>query len=325
VSESELGGDELELLDVSDEEDSEELEMEAGGQSDDEVEAGSASPFRRVADPAGAAVAGLVTALQRSIGSAGESIGRTTAPLASRVPAAALAGALGFAGVLVATLIGASLLGGGRPAEASLAVVSAPTPRGALVVPREPPVSPPTPIPAGPALTPTPTTFQPQGEGWLALGRFSPEPRHVMPAGRMLLFDDDRAAFTIETTMSVLLPSGPLAPWWGILLSYQGEQEHVRLEFFTDSYDRKRPYVGLLTTKNGPSKASGPSVRLPNMDFWGRDRYQLRVVVEGSSVGLWLDGKPVNTWKLPGGLPPGRKGLYVWGNSRLHFDAFSIG
>ncbi|HEY3083467.1 MAG TPA: hypothetical protein VGM69_26540 [Chloroflexota bacterium] len=323
MSESELSGDELELLDVSDEEGSEELEMEADGESDDEVEAGS--PFRRVADAAGAAVAGLVTALQRSIGSASESIGRTTAPLASRVPAAALAGALGFAGVLVATLIGASLLGGGKPAEASLAVAPAPTPPRALAVPREPPAHLPTPIAAGHAPTPTPATFQPQGEGWLAVGRFSPEPRQVMPAGRLLLFDDDREAFTIETTMSVLLASGPLAPWWGILLSYQGEQEHVRLEFFTDSYDRKRPYVGLLTTKNGPSKASGPSVRLPNMDFWGRDRYQLRVVVEGGSIGLWLDGKPVNTWKLPGGLPPGRKGLYVWGNSRLHFDAFSIG
>jgi hypothetical protein len=287
--------------------------------SDDPAEGAAARSGRL------AAVAGLAGPLLAPLGRPFGALARASAPLASRVPPAALAGALGFAGVLVVILLGASLLGGGKAAEASLAVESRPTPRVAVAAPQsvEPVI---VPSPASPALTPTPTTFQPlgEGEGWLALGTFSPEPRHILPAGRMLLFDDEREAFTVRTSLSVLLQSGPLAPWWGILLSYQGEQEHTRIEFFTDSYDRNRPYVSLFTTRNGPSKGNGPTVRLPNIDFWGRDRYEVRVTVDREDVRLWIGDQPIRAWKVPGGVPSGRKGLYVWGKSRLQFDAFSV-
>jgi hypothetical protein len=331
VSEPDLGRlDELELLDVSGEEDfAEAIDAFEIATADDGT---AASPLRRLAGAAGAAVArlvapvvGLAAPVAAPLGRVGGSFAGATTQIASRVPAAVLAGAAGFAGVLVVTLIGATLLGGGRPAEAS--AVRGPAPSGpsgaAPLEPSRRPDPPLTPTAAGATPTPMPTTFERQGEGWRAIARFSPEPRQVMPAERLLLFDDERETFTITTKTSVLLRSGPLAPWWGILLSYQGEQDHVRLEFFTDSYDRNRPYVGLLTTKNGPSKSIGPTVRLPGIDFWGRDRYELRVVVDRGDVTLWLDGKPVHTWKVPGGLA-GRKGLYVWGSSRMQFDAFSI-
>jgi hypothetical protein len=318
LSEPKLGRfDDLDMLDVSEEVDGEDPLDPAA--SDRELVLDDEPDQRRPGRLAGA-VARLAAPLAARLAPIGRSIERLTAPLASRVPAAALAAGLGFAGVLCLFLIGGSLLGGMRSAEASLAAAGSPIAASAADRSEA------APTPTRPAPTPTPRarTFEPLKQGWLATGRVMPDPRHRLPADQMLFLGQQGGSYTISTRLTVLMRSGPLAPLWGIALGYQDELNHLRLEFFTDSYDRNRPYVGLFLTKNGTSRLVGPTTRLSGLDFWGRDEHEVVVDVRPPQIAATIDGQTVGSWRYQDTLPPDRQALYLWGASRIRFDSFEL-
>jgi hypothetical protein len=329
VSEPDLSRlDELELLNVSDED-------EADGQTDEAASQHAGGAFGRVGRLASVLAAPFASRLGASFASGparrlvASPAGHLAGSLASRVPAAVLAGALGFAGVLVVTLIGAALLGGGQPVEASVPAGQVEHASGSTAeadLANEPP-HPTQGVPGtrtGPTPTPAPRTFQEQDGGWLAIGRVMPEPRHRLQPDQMLFLDDQRESYTIATTLTVLMRSGSLAPLWGIVLGYQDEANHLRLEFFSDSYDRHRPYAGLFLTRNGQHKTIGPTFRLSGVDFWGRDKHRVAVEVRHPEIIATIDGQPLGRWRYQDPLPPPRKALYLWGSSRIRFDSVEI-
>jgi hypothetical protein len=267
-------------------------------------------------------------ALAGPVGKAAAPIGAIAGPLVARVPRPVMAGVGAFLGVLLVIVLLASTVGGGhRSAEASDAPV-----KGAPVKSSAPIAAPPkatarpahTATPSGPTPTPTPAAFAPHEKGWLAGGTVMPNPRQKLIPDRMLFFDDPRDTYRVVANLTVLTRSGPMSPLWGIVLGFQDEQNHVRLEFFTDSYDKNRPYAGLFVTTNGTSKSVGPTSRVPNMEFWGREKHEVVVDVAQPEIIATINGETLGVWQYKGALAPVKKGLYVWGGSRIRFDSVVI-
>jgi hypothetical protein len=331
--------DEVELPDIPDDDELESAEGEAAtlGEvgSRGAPAGGRLGPLLAriapVAERIGALTAPLgakATALAAPVGKAVAPIGVIVGPLLARVPRPIMAGVGSFVGVLFVIVVLSSMGGGGRgAAEASAAPVKA-----APVKSSAPVAAPPkatarpahTATPAGPTPSPTPATFAVQEKGWLAIGMAMPNPRQKLIPDRMLFFDDPKDSYRLVANLTVLTRSGPMAPFWGIVLGYEDEQNHLRLEFFADSYDKNRPYAGLFVTTNGSSKSVGPTSRIPNMEFWGRDKHEVVVEVAQPEIVATINGETLGVWQYKGALAPVKKGLYVWGGSRIRFDSVVI-
>lgn len=252
-------------------------------------------------------------------------IGNLLGPFLRRVPAAIWAGLGSFAAVvLVVALVGA-LLGGGTPAATAAATpkAGAAEKKTTAAAPKPTPRPLATPKPVA-TVTATPGVFRRQSRGWLAVGAPAPEPRHRLPADLLHLVDSPGERFSLVARIRVLLRVGDLSPWWGIVLAYAGENEHTRLEFFTDRYDGDRPYVALVTTRDGKPTAHGPSIRMADIDYWGRESHEIRVAADDNLITLWLNKEPVHQWPNPRLVPSARKGMYVWGGTRLLVDTFEV-
>jgi hypothetical protein len=351
VSERDLPNmDDVELPDIPDDEEldsAESAEGDAPAESEDESAGGrfgpllaKLSPLLAVLAPLPAKVGALAAPLGKiaaplanlaaPVGKAVAPAAAIAAPLVARVPRPILAGVGSFAGVLVVIVLLVSAIGGGRgAAEASNAAgkpsaIKSPAP--IAEVPKPPTPAPtPSPTPSEPTPTPTPAGFTRQGTGWVAVGTVIPNPRQKLIPERMLFLDDERGSYRLVANASVLLRSGPLAPLWGIVLGFQDESNHLRLEFFSDSYDQDRPYGALFITKGGQSRSVGPTVKLLNGEHWRRDTHEIVVEVTPPDIVATINGEVIGQWKHQDPtLALVKKGVYVWGGSRIRFDSIRV-
>jgi hypothetical protein len=332
VSDRELANmDDMDLPDLPDDE---ELAAGEGATPGGAPAGGRLGPLLARLAPVAGKVGALAAPIGAMVGSAAAPVGKAIAPigqiagpLLARVPRPIAAGVSAFVGMVFLILLLSSTIAGGRgSAEASAAPVkAAPVKSSAPVAPPKATARPAdTPTPQGPTPSPTPATFAAQEKGWLARGMVVPNPRQKLIPDRMLFFDDPRDSYRLVANLTVLTRSGPMAPFWGIILGYEDEQNHLRLEFFADSYDKNRPYAGLFVTTNGTSKSVGPTSRIPNMEFWGRDSHEVVVEVASPEIVATINGETLGVWQYKGALAPVKKGLYVWGGSRIRFDSVVI-
>jgi hypothetical protein len=246
------------------------------------------------------------------------------------VPRPILAGVGSAVAVLLIALAGASVFapagsrdvahGSGISAEAASLteedeheLLTAPTARPA-----------PTQRPA-PTATPAPPVWQPiDGGGWVGIGVLGANRLELLRPANLLLLDDTRDSFTMTARVGILLSSGDLRPWWGLLLSYVDPTHNTRIEFFSDSYDQFRPYVGLFAANGNPGGPLEPPVRVPRLEFWGRDTHEVKVLQSGPQVRLQVDGSTVKTWTAPSVPRGGQKGAFIWGESRMRIDSLTV-
>jgi hypothetical protein len=257
------------------------------------------------------------------------------------LPRPVLAGLGSALAIVLAALIGVSTLGGHGSAEAidpawhELAL-EADGPGGsarldapATSTPRPFATRPPAPsqAPSGPGAltaTPTPPVWERTDGGWIGTGTTAPDRLSFLRPSRLLLFDDAREAYTIVTRFAILLAAGDMRPWFGILLSYSDERNNTRLEFFSDSYDQYRPYMGLYVARGNEGGGVESTSRVGSLEFWGRDTHEIRVLRGSGRVRLILDGRTIRTWNAPT-IPVGeKKGMFVWGGSRMRVDSFEV-
>ncbi|TAK24712.1 MAG: hypothetical protein EPO26_05735 [Chloroflexota bacterium] len=242
------------------------------------------------------------------------------APYARVVPDFAWMGiGVAVAVLIVGSLAGAFIRGGTTQPAPELTPITA---LAAAPLPTRKPSA--TPTPSGPTATPTPVVFEQRDGGWVVTGPPRPNPIHLLPPGQVLLTDGGGDVFTLIARASVGLRFGPSAPIWGVILSHRGEFDHLRIEFYTDSYQRDRPFVGLVETRGGVQRLIGPNSPIPELEFWGRDAHEVRVQVIRDQVQMWVNAQPLPLWKVPGGVLPGKRGLYLWGGSKMRFDSLSI-
>jgi len=315
----------LDLPDVPDDDDLDDLSLDdvGTGASDAAEAAGDDSahaPARKPSPLAGAIalVAGFGGPLVARVGLLAAPLVVRIAPLLALVPLP----------VRVAGTVALAVMAlGGIAVGATSALRPTPTPiptvRPAASVPVLPTRAPATPTVVLPTPTVTPAVFRKLESGWIVDGPPRPNPVHQLPADRFLLLDRAPPVYTMVTRVEVLLRRGSAAPIWGIVLSHRGPNDHLKLEFFTDSYQRDRPFVGLVTTQNGQSRLIGPNHPIPELEFWGRDIHEVRVQVVNDAVQLWVNSQPTPEWKVPGGIPVGSLGLYVWGGSTLRFHSLT--
>ena len=275
------------------------------------------------------AIAAPVARIAAPIASATAPVRAIAGPLVERVPRPILAGVGSFLGVLLVIVLLASAVAGGRGSAEASTAAKAPAAKSAAAaaeLPKPTPKPAYTPTPSGPTPTATPVIWEERGSSWIAHGVPLPKQsdQHLVPRRILRLIDDPREEYTLVTRFQVLTATGPLAPWWGIVLAYQDESHHVTLYFSTDSYNGNKPAAGVMLANGAGARPVGPPVALPEIPWWGRDTHEVRVTV-GEKIETWLNGYPMGTWQNPRQVVTGGpKGLFLIGPSKMRFDAFEL-
>ncbi len=318
----------LDLPDVPDDEDVDDLDdlslddvgSGTSGATEEAGDDASRDPVQRPPLLAGAIalVSGVAGPLVARVGPLAAPVAARIAPLLALVPLPVRVGGAVALGVMVLGGVGLGATAALRPAPTPI-----PTVQPVASIPVLPTRAPATPTQVLPTPTATPAVFRELESGWIVDGPPRPNPVHQLPSDKILLIDQAPPVYTMVARVEVLLRRGSAAPIWGIVLSHRGTNDHLKLEFFTDSYQRDRPFVGLVTTQNGQSRLIGPNHPIPELEFWGRDIHEVRVQVVNDAVQLWVNSQPIPEWKIPGGIPVGSRGLYVWGGSTLRFHSLA--
>jgi hypothetical protein len=342
--------DDVELPDIPDDEDLESADGAESEESIDESAVGARSggrlgPLLAKLGPLVALLAALLARvsslaaplapLVAPVGRALSPVAKVTAPivaiaspLLARVPRPVAVGVGAFVGILLVMVVAASALSGGRGAvEASVAAekaaaVKSSAPIAVAPTPRPKPVY--TPTPSGPTPTPTPTLWEQRDKGWIARGAPLQQqgPARLLP-GQIQLIDDTRDVYRLVVKFAILVRSGPLNPYWGVILAYQDETHYTNIHFVSDSYKQNQPQGASVTVDGTRTVRLGEPFPLA-FPFWGRDQHELRVDVDADYIEAWLDEDLLGSWKNPRLYPGTKKGLFVFGPSTVRFDSLTV-